>query len=172
MKGTLFTDQLVRAILDDRKTVTRRRMRLQPKGALYLAPPHPGRWADGRGRPLPAPPGTPGEVQYVREVWAPGPTGTTLYRATHDAPAPDRWRSSLLMPASRARLFIAVTDVRPVLLAALDDAEAHREGIESAAAFREGWDRLHAGHSDVLWERNPWVWRMEFERCAGPAEEP
>lgn len=159
MKGTLFIDALVREILADRKTVTRRRMRRQPDGVPPFAL-------------LPSPPGRSGETHYVREVWVTGPDGATLYRASHPDPTSIKWRSSLLMPATRARVFIRVTDVRPVRLSALDDAEAHLEGISDAATFRAGWNALHAAHPDALWERDPWVWRMEFVRVERPAEAP
>lgn len=168
MRGTQFIDPLVVALLEGRKTVTRRRMRRQPHGCLYFGPPYPGRWWDGTNSPIPAPPGHDGETQYIREAYAPAADGSTLYRATHEGPAPDRWRPGFLMPEHRARIWIRVVDVRPIRLRILDDAEALREGIESAEAFREGWDRLHADHPDVLWAADPWVWRMEFVRCERP----
>jgi hypothetical protein len=170
MKGIAFTDPLVRAILEGRKTVTRRRPRWQPADGVRKSPFHKSGWEDGHGRPLPAPPGLPGDVLYVREAWA-NETGTGLtYRATHEGPMPTRWRPGMFLPAAWARLFVRVTSLQLVRLTELDDAEAHIEGIASVAAFREGWDRLHAHHPDVQWDADPWVWRLAFERCEAPEE--
>lgn len=58
----------------------------------------------------------------------------------------------------RALARVVVTDVRLVVLGAMDDEDARREGFEGAAAFLTYWRRLYRAIDPD--ER---VWRVAFE---------
>jgi len=83
----LFSAEMVRAILEGRKTQTRRKVKLQPPAEaervcrqLYSqeAPEFDGAWTWWAGKPqkpitkpLFCPYGKPGDLLWVRETWAP-----------------------------------------------------------------------------------------------------
>lgn len=102
MKPILFNTEMVRALLDGRKTATRRIIKLPPCGFFENEPPRV------------IPPYQPGEILYVRETWAEW-TGGYVYRADDVSPYPhafvDRWRPSIHMPKEAARIFLRVTNI-------------------------------------------------------------
>ena len=148
MKPILFNTEMVRAILDDRKTVTRRLMKPQPysektDGPLFWC--WKGcQWADG-GQGFPesgikvCAPYKPGDILYVRETWAYGAgkisKDNIIYKAdrVNDisrilADVEGRWRASIHMPKEAARIFLRVTDVRAERLQSIDEDGAIAEG--------------------------------------------
>lgn len=114
MKPILFNTDMVRAILDGRKTVTRRVVKFKPG----QNPQWTGYIPDGpvlygsNNIPASKSPYHPGDILYVRETWARSIAGTYLYKATDTPIILDRWRPSIHMPKEAARLFLRVTDVR------------------------------------------------------------
>lgn len=136
MKPILFNTDMVRALLEGRKTVTRRVIRPQPLSKLaYICMGHKhGQWAypdknawkswDDEGFRLPdglssdekdrhwTPPCHTGDILYVRETWARSMAGTYLYKATDTPIICDRWHPSIHMPRDAARIFLRVTGVR------------------------------------------------------------
>ena len=83
----LLKDEMVRAILDGRKTQTRRVMKPQPEGGLDFTPFAPFGVVNGKGNPLICRHGQPSDRLWVRETWcdvnlqgAPG----IAYRADED----------------------------------------------------------------------------------------
>lgn len=158
MKPILFNTEMVRAILDGRKTVTRRLMKPQPQ-QVSGNPPFwhwkDCQWADG-GLGFPESgikdhvPFKPGDVLYVRETWK-NATGdlagggyalfdTFVYKADGkvkgDYPIDQlmiegSWRPSIHMPREAARIFLRVTDVRAERLQSIDEDGAIAEGCVS-----------------------------------------
>lgn len=151
-------DDMVRAILDGRKTVTRRAVKPQPKAKLaYCCMGHghgkwsyPGKdaykyWEDESFK-LPedilpdeleklwTPPCHTDDILYVRETWATwSPTyGTTpeiIYKADgYSQSHKMKWRPSIHMPLEAARIFLRVTDVRVERLQEITEEQAEREG--------------------------------------------
>ena len=114
MKPILFNTDMVRAILEGRKTVTRRVVKFKPG----QNPQWTGYIPDGpvlygsNNIPASKSPYHPGDILYVRETWARSMAGTYLYKATDTPIILDRWRPSIHMPKEAARLFLRVTDVR------------------------------------------------------------
>ncbi len=143
-------DAMVRAILDGRKTVTRRVVKQE--GLKITGRPAWGRNQVVYGRfwftvsdnntataILINPPYHPGDNLYVRETFAAlrGSDGSKqyVYKATDTYPfgatyiAKFRWRPSIHMPKEAARLFLRVTDVRVERLWDISDRQAQCEGV-------------------------------------------
>lgn len=156
----LFTVPLVKAIVEGRKTMTRR---------LVLPAGKP------RG---PCPFGAAGDTLCVREKWgyrdeffdrrARG-TGPFVYAA--DRPPPGAkflaWRPSMHMPRSACRLALTITAARSERLTQISVQDAAAEGCpathqhDPVGWFRQLWDRLNADRG-AGWSADPWVWVISF----------
>lgn len=152
----LFNTEMVRAILDGRKTCTRRLVRFLPgenpqwtgyiKDGLMLY--------NGKNEPcIRKAPYQPGDILYVRETWqylyeldgneqVIEDTGKYYYAATDTIPfniyvdkngvrhdhAP--WRPSIHMPKEAARIWLKVTNVRVERLQDITVEDALAEGMD------------------------------------------
>lgn len=193
MKPILYNTEMVRAILEDRKTVTRRVVKPQPKkevDKIALERFHK--------------PYSPGDILYVRETWATVDRyshnfgdwwSEYIYRASYSPdPVLDvptiTWRPSIHMPREAARIFLRVTDVRVERLQDITELDIlEKEGVTvdfpqpkpsymSLAytetrlkpavrkAFADLWDSTIKKADRALygWEANPWVFVISFER--------
>ena len=167
MKPILFNTEMVRAIQDGRKTVTRRVVKPQPDGRpvpMTKDSCWPGYFAIQGTEKVVRLPYQPGDILYVRETWAKlwyvDPDGYThydqpMYYYAADG-APDitivdekgfekddqriRWHPSIHMPKEAARLFLRVTDVRVELLQDIDDDGAKAEGANYQDGKNVGWE--------------------------------
>lgn len=195
----LFNTEMVQAILDGRKTVTRRVVKksqcmladrkepheLDRKYALY----------DGMtDAELVActyrPPYNPGDILYVRETWCKNTNFDEYYYAANRkagacAPYGVKWHPSIHMPKEAARIWLKVTDVRverlqdmtgqDILLEGVNchvHPEAHYFDGNQKMMFEELWDST-IKKTDIDrygWDANPWVWVIEFKRCRNPEE--
>lgn len=188
IKPILFNTEMVRAILDGRKTCTRRIMKPQLTahyGTQYIKPPY-----------------GPGDILYVRETWCALPVNEAghmrghsvyYYKADGDL-RPEGWRGkwkpSIHMPKEAARIWLKVTDVRVERLQKCGEGwciEIEKEGIVTPQSpilyisddkyhdalrveFQKLWNST-IKKSDIDrygWDANPWVWVIEFERCEKP----
>ena len=196
IKPILFNTEMVRAILDGRKTCTRRLVRFLPgenpqwtgyiRDGLMLY--------NGRNEPcIIKVPYQPGDTLYVRETWCGLPVneaghmrGHTIYYYKADGELrPKGWRGtwhlSIHMPKEAARIWLKVTDVRVERLQEITSEQICREGVEveyphvlngeeKRYAFSTLWNS-NIKKSDLDrygWNANPWVWVIEFERCEKP----
>lgn len=122
MKPILFNTDMVRAILDGRKTVTRRVVKFKPG----QNPQWTGYIPDGpvlygsNNIPASKSPYHPGDILYVRETWYKNPT-RYMYKANYSdteklfrdgKEVQIKWHPSIHMPKEAARLFLRVTNVR------------------------------------------------------------
>lgn len=142
MKPILFNTYMVRAILDGRKTVTRRVVKTKHKGAcgFYVTT----RKSDGAfmgvyeydenesmfDNPL-EPPYKVNDVLYVRETWKYS-HGCYWHKAGFTPQSIEyvKWKPSIHMPKEAARLFLRVTDVRVEKLRDMELQDFIAEGIE------------------------------------------
>lgn len=180
-KPILFNTEMVRAILEGRKTVTRRLLKqpfeVHPNG--YITKPK------GNERLCPyEPPYQKGDYLYVRETYGTysktyGTTPNLYYKADGDAPENIKWKPSIHMPKEAARIFLRVTDVRVERLQEiLNDLpgpqnQTVREGFRYDCDFIAVWDRTvkPKDRDKYGWHANPWVWVIEFERTEAESED-
>lgn len=194
IKPILFNGEMVRAILDGRKTCTRRNL----KGGIpfdekseYWNVLKKGEWSGPicseyfikQGSPY-----KPGDILYVRETWCGLPVNEAghfrghpiyYYRADGDL-RPEGWRGawhpSIHMPKEAARIWLRVTNVRVERLQDITDNEAEAEGFtdytSTALGFAYTWDHTikKSDFDRYGWAANPWVWVIQFERCEKPKE--
>lgn len=173
MKPILFNTTMVQAILEGRKTVTRRVMKPQPKGQPYrmkYSSCWPGYFADSGSDGVFRPPYNPGDVLYVRETFVQVAAHIYWYKA--DSPVQNiLWRPSIHMPKQAARIFLQVKDVRVERLQDITEDGKTAEGMHAGWQhynFYELWDSTikPADRAYYGWESNPWVWVIEFERIS------
>ncbi|NHR69107.1 morphogenetic protein [Klebsiella pneumoniae] len=192
-RGMIFNSEMVRAILDGRKTQTRRPVKfpvLDKNLGCELA----GNELAGElsaGNYLNSAFGKPGDRIWVRETWAryniDQNSHDIAYRATTPADWPEegRWRPSIHMPRWASRILLEITDVRVERLNAISQENAQAEGMELTGwrptysdpdsggevmtpydNFAELWSSIYG---DESWKANPWVWVIEFKRVEGGA---
>jgi len=185
----LFSSDMVRAILDGRKTQTRRVIKPQPTlGHTWRD------WiVDPETMDLPTaycPYGQSGDRLWVRETFtyitksqneysnATRPDGVpveVIYRA--DGEADCTWTPSIFMPRWACRITLEIVNVRIEQVQSISPADAIAEGWpkhlelfplvnqESKALrwFQYLWDSINAKRG-FDWGSNPWVWVIEFMR--------
>lgn len=174
IKPILFNTEMVRAILDDRKTVTRRlpSNRIEDKWMNYeewvnaVAPPGSTSLTEKEFYEQ-YPPYRPGDILYVRETWGEGyEEGTYIYKADDKlANLPEFKESSKLiyhpsihMPKEAARVFLKVTNVRVERLQDIDDEQAKEEGANwrngKNVGFEEKMRRSAVERFAEIWNSN------------------
>lgn len=182
---------MVKAILDGRKTVTRRIIKKDKIESVLTSDcriENPDIPDERFIRCLVCMPYEIGDILYVRETWSEWTDGY-VYRAWNEPfPQPGKssmmkWHPSIHMPKEAARIFLKVTDVRVERLQDINIDGIRKEGLPSMA--------VHAGDMDIAlkeweilwnstikksdidtygWDASPWVWVIEFERSEKPDE--
>ncbi|EMH0132408.1 TPA: hypothetical protein ACKRXS_002218 [Proteus mirabilis] len=151
-RGIIFNAEMVRAILDGRKTQTRRVMNNQPctlsgETISVQQDDFNFRWAgdlhnDTSGW-FPCPLGKIGDRLWVRETWRKfdfsdecgcseypcgcPENGAIMYRATQDD-GESKWRPSIHMPRRYSRILLEITNVRVERLNDISNDDAKSEG--------------------------------------------
>ena len=201
IKPILFNTEKVRAILEGRKSCTRRLVKPEPQGyfevneePLYIYD------TDGNQGKITSP-YQPGDILYVRETWKNAPNGYFYYEdwQRDDIADVTKWKPSIHMPKEAARIWLKVTDVRVERLQEITEEQACVEGTDpwdEACYENNGWhptfsdpdsggdpnmiDGFHKLWNSTIkksdldrygWDANPWVWVIEFERCKKPEED-
>lgn len=180
-KPILFNTDMVRAIQNGTKTVTRRiafpnkdlhefRSSSYPEGWWYRGNVAKS-WSSilhhiKRVNPCKY---EVGDILYVRETWCKGSLnyGEEQYFYKADGIIPHcTWSPSIHMPKEAARIFLQVTDVRVERLQDCDNMQAKDEGCTCCSQFARIWDStIKKSDLDKYgWSANPWVWVIEFER--------
>mgnify|MGYP000932406226 FL=1 len=189
MKPIIFSTPMVQAILDGRKTQTRRVIIPQPD-RFFEVDDTPGNfhiydveWGLGRIYPK----YQVGDILWVRETWATVSSGIIEYKATYIEPYTGSteidhigkkitWRPSIHMPREAARIFLKVTNIRVERLQEITEEYAIAEGmsktlvdgvvfISAKGNFHVFWDSLNIKRG-YGWDTNPWVWVVEFEHMS------
>ena len=162
-KPIIFSTEMVRAILEGRKTMTRRVVKPQPN--LVLNPPDDA-CAEVAEFPVKSR-YKPGNILWVRETWAklnhnykPDYNGNIfVYKADHitgnDGPDIIKWRSPIYMPREAARLFLKVKNIQLERLQYITEDDAEAEGAI---------DWICQQHNNGTWIDNA----MRGAACAKP----
>lgn len=186
----IFSDKMIRALIDGRKTQTRRPLKEHPLEWLqdgftpeFVA--HPENYL--------CPYGYSGDRLWVRECFAVVPS--TAYAHSEDVQQtiqPDddyyaaiyragwsrsnggfSWRPSIHMPRWASRIALEVLSARIERLNDISEADAKAEGVFLASAseaqgnthrteFAGLWESIYGPGA---WDANPWVWVIEFRRA-------
>ena len=198
IKPILFNTEMVRAILDGRKTCTRRICKDANECTVpdmdfyntdkrtyavhnFVDKEHTEQLSIAE-RTCPI---CPGDILYVRETWM-DYAGLTMYKADCDIYRLDSlnfagfgWKPSIRMPKEAARIWLKVMNVRVERLQEITEVQAQAEGCNSGlltgactarGQFEDLWNST-VKKSDIDrygWDANPWVWVIEFERCEKP----
>lgn len=181
-KPILFSTPMVQAILDGRKTITRRIVKEKPPITPYRC-----RYKVD-------------DVLYVRETYMEAPNYPDLpeeyyYKASMCEQFLDEWKGcwkpNIHMPKVAARIFLKVTNVTVEHLNDITEQDAIAEGVEpfmndyykhyspeleftkeslaegrpfcrsARSSFTSLWNSINGKHS---WLENPWVWVIEFKK--------
>jgi hypothetical protein len=176
----LFSTPMVKAILEGRKTQTRRIIK--------------GKGDAGACAKLlieDCPYGQAGDRLWVRETFCYKIDPITAivsenefwYKATNpevikidddgsyafrkDGWSASPWLPSIHMPRKASRLTLEITSIRVEKLQEITSADALKEGIPASfrheiTEFKALWDSING--KTYPWSDNPWVWIIEFER--------
>lgn len=190
-KPMLFSAPMVRAILDGRKSQTRRVVKPQPPlrfnsgDVAVISNGTEFAWSriDGNTKeafppdPKPGihPPHPVGSRIWVRETWRNHSDNIIVYAAdkcTREGmvckdPFDVKWSPSIHMPRWASRITLEVTDVRVQRLQEITKQDVIAEGIEGLEDVHAGWHQPFAQlwesiHGPGAWEQNPWVWAYTF----------
>ena len=141
IKPILFNTEMVRAILDGRKTCTRRIIKAEKVDNVLNSPARKSNpdIPDAQFiKCLVDMKYEPGDILYVRETWYKSPL-RYMYRAdyshterfyTDGKEVNIKWRPSIHMPKEVARIWLKVTDVRVERLHEITEDGALREGSQ------------------------------------------
>lgn len=193
-RGMIFNGEMVRAILNGRKTQTRRPVKFpildRNLGCELAGNELAGELAAGNY--LNSAFGKPGHRIWVRETWTPESIDaedgsySPDYRATANGqPLDGRWTPAIHMPRWASRILLEITDVRVERLNSISQEDAQAEGMELTGwrptysdpdsggeawtpydNFAQLWESIYGEES---WKANPWVWVIEFKRVEGGA---
>ena len=171
----LFSGAMVRAILDGKKTQTRRVVKQQPLGG------NPDRWScyhapDGQSNlwtpvsksgkigifgiaGVKCPYGQPGDQLWVRETFAlTGDNASPIVHSVHggvawratDHPKAFTWKPSIFMPRWASRITLELTGIRVERLQEISEADARAEGVTLRGITRH--ESECRGEYRALWE--------------------
>lgn len=200
IKPILFNTEMVRAILDGRKTCTRRICKdanecTVPDMEFYNADrrtyavhnfvdkEHTEQLSTAE-RTCPI---CTGDILYVRETWKKAPNGYYYYEdwQRNDIADVTKWKPSIHMPKEAARIWLKVMNVRVERLQEISAESALAEGADKYIHTNGGLDEnmtitsfIGIWNSTIKksdldrygWDANPYVWVISFERCEKPTE--
>ena len=184
----IFSTDMVRAILDGRKTQTRRILKYAPipeparfikwSSNEYAPQSNSGKmFLERSWRPRKCPYGQVGDRLWVRETFALDEDDQVVvfYRATdHETCGP--WKPSIFMPRWASRIDLQITKIKVDRVQDINEEDAITEGCLNTndpssgvdwcqgfarACFCNLWDSINAKRG-YGWDVNPWVWVIEF----------
>lgn len=191
MKPILFSTEMVRAILDGRKTVTRRLVKqsqvigflpdrckngtpdefIKEKPLLFL--PYCNMDNNTLIESIYKAPYQVGDILYVRETWllGDGCNGEQYYYKADETENSKecriaygyKWHPSLHMPKEAARIFLKVTDVKVERLQNITEEQAKAEGFSTKEEFITTFMKIYPETDEKTY-----VWVIEFEQCEKP----
>jgi hypothetical protein len=194
MKPILFSTDMVTAILEGRKSQTRRVIKPQPDDSgLHDDTNYPrslqsdlrgynGSTEDtGESREWNCP-YEKGMILWVRETFRiinhSGTASKYWYKADAcqtDLNDPDtKWKPSIFMPLEACRIFLEITGMKVERVQEISEGDAVAEGVTGvsgdwehppSSCFHELWEKINGTES---WEANPWCWCLSFKQINKP----
>lgn len=189
-KPIIFSTEMVKAILDGRKTQTRRVIKPQPVNCgivfpqglsrnfffqddYYNEPEH----SVGEYRKCPY--GFVGDRLWVRETWTGDVWCGYAYKADGTMLPIDcgeieftRWKPSIHMPRRVSRINLLVKNIRVERIQGISEEDAISEGCKDYVGiyysscrhnFINLWNSINEKRG-YGWNVNPWVWVIEFSK--------
>lgn len=187
MKGIMFKEELFNAILEGKKTATRRIVNIPPEHI----PSNSSEWVFQRYNPR----YNKGEIVYLKEPY--GYNGTEDFESKivykyDKCYTPElleqiklsggKWKNKMFMPEKYARYFIEIVKIGVERLQDITEQNAKDEGVDmqfclslnefidrkfdigKASTYKIGfmnkWDEINGKGS---WKSNPWIWVYEFK---------
>lgn len=182
----LMNTENVKAILDGRKTQTRRVVKDSIKWEIvYCYENENGHWAwFSRNHPyqqdvIKCPYGQVGGKLWVRETWAsdcicenPKCNGV-IYKAGYSGVIiPDKWRPSIFMPRWASRITLEITGIRVQRVQDISDSDIQAEGCQYpqwqgshtswTGAYKALWESING--KKYPWSSNPFCFVIEFKK--------
>ncbi len=169
-KPILFSGEMVRAIMEGRKTQTRRIIKgVGDDNWLRGASNHVVHATDH------CPHGQPGDLLWVREGLK--DNGHSIVYRIDGCLVPEikrgfkrgSTRSPLFMPRYVSRITLEITDIRVERLQDINRGDCMAEGCpfpniaketDPVKWFSDLWESINGPDS---WDKNPWVWVIEFK---------
>ena len=139
-RPVMFSAPMVRAIIKNKKTMTRRTS---------------DRWGKLR----------PGDLLWVKESFC-GIGQHWHYAATSFLTA--KWKAPLYMPRAASRITLEVTGLRAERLQDISNDDAIAEGVSTSedlpawVFFKDLWQSINGSAKGKTWYDNPWVWVISF----------
>jgi hypothetical protein len=180
---------MVRAILEGRKTMTRRVVKPQPTldHGLVFEGIALGKFGAVSDSVIACPYGTIGdrlwvkETHHVRDAGYVDGTGRDIVYKADDEDFPYGWTPSIHMPRWASRINLEITGIRVERVQDISEEDARAEGLwckfdgqgcegqchkcsaTAKEAFEALWDSINSKRAP--WASNPWVWVIEFGRA-------
>lgn len=179
-----FSTEMVQAILEGKKTMTRRIFKDNPRVKSYNGP------VDLKEMYKNFQPyllsfskyGEHNDILWVRETFSPFGEGH-IYKADALPEFEDldiKWRASMFLPKEAARIWLQITDITIERLQDITNEDALKEGIKVIEHDEAHYDYMNEGGSYAhprgsffsLWRKingdesldlNPWVWAISFK---------
>jgi len=188
VKSIIFTGDSIRAIMDGRKTMTRRPIKPQPKIVTAIYPDASIEtellFRNGDQR-IHCPYGQPGDLLWVRETFAYCPTDFKdtkgiIYKADakyNDYVGGHEWLSPRFMPRWASRITLKITGVWVQRIQDIPNEDLISEGYytqdelyveygkyaHAKEWFIKLWDSINRKRG-FGWDTNLWVWAIAFEK--------
>lgn len=179
----IFSTPMVQAILDGKKTQTRRKVKPQPVsvdcddfGPIAIT----GKSSKGLNKAVKCPYGNIGDLIWVRESYIKSSIANGyMYKADLvDQGWHFKWKTSIHMPKAAARIWLRITGIEIERLHDICEGDAKAEGWGGYLNSRVlGDDPMCAGNAPITWfvklwksingeeswAANPYVWVVYFE---------
>ena len=176
IKPILFNAEMVRAILEGRKSCTRKIVKSQQligmlpdkckngapekflKEKKLMFKPYCDMTDIELINTAYKAPYQPGDILYVRETWKKAPNGYYYYEdwQRNDIADVTKWKPSIHMPKEAARIWLKVTDVRVERLQGITIDSIRNEGLSSMA--------VHAGDMEITMEEWKNLWNSTIKK--------
>ena len=121
----------------------------------------------------------PGDVLYVKEAFNYTPDKSAIYYKADTKSPGLKWKLSRFMPRWGSRILLEITNIRVESVQDISKEDAVKEGVPYTelnnhrpdelhrAQFADLWDSLYGLGA---WERDDWVWVIEFKKIGSLVE--